>query len=49
MVTIHSITLAVLPFISHALGQACATISPANPATFAPGFGGRVVVNGLKG
>ncbi|KAL5425871.1 hypothetical protein PMIN04_002292 [Paraphaeosphaeria minitans] len=49
MVAIHSVVVALLPFIPSALGQACVTIAPVNAATFASGYEGRVVMNGLKG
>jgi len=47
MVGLHSI-VAVTALLSHALAQTCATINPANAATFASGYSGRVVMNGLK-
>ncbi|KAK7193495.1 nhl repeat-containing protein [Paraphaeosphaeria sporulosa] len=49
MVAIHSAVVALLPLIPSALGQTCTNIAPVNAATFAPGYEGRVVVNGLKG
>lgn len=49
MVAIYTALVALLPLVPSALGQRCATIQPANAATFAPGYEGRVVMNGLKG
>ncbi|KAF1968607.1 soluble quino protein glucose dehydrogenase [Bimuria novae-zelandiae CBS 107.79] len=49
MVTTKSLAVALLSLTTRVLGQqTCATINPANPATFASSFSGRVVVNGLS-
>lgn len=40
--------MAIAALIPQAFAQTCATISPANAPTFASGYSGRVVMNGLK-
>ncbi|KAF2732810.1 soluble quino protein glucose dehydrogenase [Polyplosphaeria fusca] len=41
--------VALVALLPQALAQTCATINPANAPTFASGYSGRVVMNGLKG
>ncbi|KAJ4296485.1 hypothetical protein N0V90_006530 [Kalmusia sp. IMI 367209] len=49
MFPIIPLIVGLLSMTHTALSQTCATINPARPATFASGYSGRVVVNGLKG
>ena len=49
MSPIVSLIVGLLSMTHTALSQTCATINPVNAATFASGYAGRVVVNGLKG
>ncbi|KAF2466659.1 soluble quino protein glucose dehydrogenase [Lindgomyces ingoldianus] len=48
MTGIQYIVMAIAALAPQAFAQTCATINPANPATFASGYSGRVVMNGLK-
>ncbi|KAF2001674.1 soluble quino protein glucose dehydrogenase [Amniculicola lignicola CBS 123094] len=40
--------MAVVAILPHAFAQTCATINPANAPTWASGYSGRVVMNGLR-
>ncbi|KAF2011650.1 soluble quino protein glucose dehydrogenase [Aaosphaeria arxii CBS 175.79] len=48
MVGIHYFTMAIAALIVQVSAQNCATINPANPATFASGYSGKVLMNGLR-
>lgn len=48
MVCFNSIIVALAALTTAARAQTCATISPARAPTFASGYSGRVVINGLR-
>jgi glucose/arabinose dehydrogenase len=48
MLTLLSTLVALLAVIPQTSAQTCANINPAQPATFASGYTGRVLMNGLK-
>ena len=48
MTKLHHGLVALATLLVHALAQNCATINPANAPTFASGYSGRVVMNGLR-
>jgi hypothetical protein len=48
MVVLRSAVVAIAALVPQAFAQTCATINPANAATFAMGYSGRVVMNGLR-
>ncbi|CAO2656287.1 Nn.00g050900.m01.CDS01 [Neocucurbitaria sp. VM-36] len=48
MVRLNTLVVALTALTSSVLAQTCATINPAQTPTFASGYSGRVVMNGLR-
>ncbi|KAF2827652.1 soluble quino protein glucose dehydrogenase [Ophiobolus disseminans] len=48
MVRLTNVFVTLSTFVAGTLAQTCATINPAQAPTFASGYSGRVVINGLK-
>lgn len=48
MVRLNDVLVALSAVVPGTLAQTCATINPAQKPTFASGYSGRVVINGLK-
>lgn len=48
MIGVRYLVMAIVALIPEILAQTCATINPAQQATFGAGYSGRVVINGLR-